>query len=151
MNGNRDEWHDRDEGPRQGAAHGNLFGSAEHDAAQAFYEHRDGDDPRARAAADDWNQRFGREGHEGSYAQHDPYERYRERHLAEMDRDYDEWCRTREQAFHSEFDDWRQRRRQAPASNQPGGDEMILSDRVADRLEKPTETAPPTRARRARR
>ena len=30
----------------------------------------EGQDPAARAAAEEWRRRFGREGHEGSYAQH---------------------------------------------------------------------------------
>jgi hypothetical protein len=31
----------------------------------------EGKDPAAQAAAEEWRRRFGREGHEGSYAQHD--------------------------------------------------------------------------------
>jgi hypothetical protein len=30
----------------------------------------EGADPAAQAAAEEWRRRFGREGHEGSYAQH---------------------------------------------------------------------------------
>lgn len=137
-------------GPERGAARGNLFGRAEHDAASAFFEHREGDDPRARRAADDWNRRFGREGHEGSYAQHDAYHRYREQHLAELDRDYDDWCRENEQQFHREFNDWRGSRRQV--SNQPGSDAVIAEDSAADALTPTAETeTPPPKSRRSRR
>jgi hypothetical protein len=31
----------------------------------------EGKDPAAQAAAEEWRRRFGREGHEGSYARHD--------------------------------------------------------------------------------
>jgi len=129
-----------DEGPRQGAAHGNLMGRAEravrsytlgddHDSGRG---HQLSDDPRAVDAANEWNQRFGREGFEGSYARHDdPYHDYRERHLAEMDRDYGDWCRQREQQFHREFNDWRSRRQssggpagQAPWQQSSQGDEV---------------------------
>ncbi|WP_300975371.1 hypothetical protein [Sphingomonas sp. LHG3406-1] len=32
---------------------------------------KEGEDPAARKAAEEWRQRFGREGHEGSHAPHD--------------------------------------------------------------------------------
>ena len=129
MSGYRGE----DDGDERGALHGNLFGRAEHDAARIFRQHCDGEDPRARQAAEDWNRRFGREGYEGSYAVDASYRRYRDRHLAELDRDYDDWCRSQAEGFHRDFEDWR-RRRQRPASNQPGGAETIAADRAADAL-----------------
>ncbi|GAA4035227.1 hypothetical protein GCM10022281_14440 [Sphingomonas rosea] len=114
-----------DEGPAQGAAHGNLFGKAEHEAAEAFYRHRDG-------------------GHDEAYA------RYRSNHLAELDRDYDEWRREREAQFHGDFEDWRSRRRQQ-ASNQPGDKEAVSSDLAADELAGSDGGVTPPRARRQRR
>lgn len=75
------------------------------------------DDPRAVAAADEWRRRFGREGYEGSYGQHghgshdEPYHSYRQRQIEQLDREYAEWCREREQQFHRDFGDWRQQRR----------------------------------------
>jgi len=145
----RSQRDDRGHEPEHGAAHGNLFGRAEHDAAGAFFQHREGDDPRGRAAAEDWNRRHGREGHEGSYAPDDGYRSYRDRHLAELDRDYDDWCREREQQFHRDFDDWRSRR-QMPSSNQPGDEAMVLTDRAADRLGE-SEAEPARRGSRSRR
>ncbi len=35
------------------------------------HDKQEGSDPAAQQAADDWRRRFGREGHEGSYAQHE--------------------------------------------------------------------------------
>lgn len=40
------------------------------------------------------------------------YRSWRDRQVASLDRDYDEYRREREEDFHSEFDDWRGRRRQ---------------------------------------
>ena len=34
----------------------------------------EGSEPAAKQAAEEWRKRFGREGHEGSYAQHDEEE-----------------------------------------------------------------------------
>jgi len=128
-----------DEREDHGAAQGNLMGNAEH-RVRDWWEgrHHDDDerdrrgDPRAERAADDWNRRFGREGHEGSTGLHDEaYRGFRERHLAQMDEDYDAWRGAREEQFHREFGDWRQRRQQGPAADQQ--DEMPaleLSDAV---------------------
>ncbi|HVM37971.1 MAG TPA: hypothetical protein VM265_06265 [Sphingomicrobium sp.] len=41
---------------------------------------------------------------------HDHYLRWRERQIAELDRDYQDYCREREQSFHQDFDSWRQSR-----------------------------------------
>ena len=40
----------------------------------------------------------------------DHYRSWRDRHMSELDRDYQDYCREREQQFHREFDDWRRRR-----------------------------------------
>lgn len=104
----------------------------------------EGQDPRAQAAAEEWRQRFGREGHEGSYAQHDEaYQRYRKRHIEELDRDYAEWCRTHEEGFHRDFEDFRSQRRGAVGTglqpgetmtNGPGDGSTLAEDREADTL-----------------
>ena len=67
----------------------------------------------------------GRFGGSGGYSQHrrslsahpdDHYRSWRERHMSELDRDYQDYCREREQAFHQDFDAWRSQRH---ASYQP--------------------------------
>lgn len=55
------------------------------------------------------NQRFGT-------SEHDYYRSWRDRQLQELDRDYEEFRREREQKFHEDFDSWRSRRRQNPAA-----------------------------------
>jgi hypothetical protein len=49
------------------------------------------------------NQRF-------ATTQHDHYLSWRERQIAELDRDYEDFCREREQQFHQDFGSWRQSR-----------------------------------------
>jgi hypothetical protein len=46
----------------------------------------------------------------------DHYRSWRDRHMSELDRDYADYCREREQAFHQDFDTWRSQRH---ASYQP--------------------------------
>jgi hypothetical protein len=136
---------DRDE-PRRGAAQGNLMGRPEQrargwlkddDRDEDSRDRRLADDPRAVRASEDWRQRYGREGYEGSYARHgDPYENFRQRHIEELYRDYSDWCREREQQFHSDFDSWRQQRRSRNLmQDESSGPTMELTD--ADRAEAP--------------
>jgi hypothetical protein len=40
----------------------------------------------------------------------DHYRTWRDRHMSELDRDYEDYCRERESQFHREFDDWRRRK-----------------------------------------
>lgn len=50
-------------------------------------------------------------------SQDDHYRSWRDRQMAQLDRDYDDYCREREQQFHSDFDSWRRSR---PAQSQFG-------------------------------
>ena len=52
---------------------------------------------------------FGNQTSFGS-GQDDHYRSWRDRQMAELDRDYEDYCRDREQKFHSDFDSWRQTR-----------------------------------------
>jgi hypothetical protein len=57
----------------------------------------------------------------------DHYRSWRDRQMAELDRDYQEYCREREQQFHREFDDWRSNRgRRSPSSQQRSSAEAEL-------------------------
>lgn len=40
----------------------------------------------------------------------DHYRSWRDRYMSEVDRDYEDYCREREQQFHRDFDDWRSQR-----------------------------------------
>ena len=71
------------------------------------------------------NREFGQGGFRGDYEQDrrsfsaspdDHYRSWRDRHMSELDRDYQDYCREREQQFHQDFDAWRQQRH---ASYQP--------------------------------
>ena len=43
-------------------------------------------------------------------SQDDHYRSWRDRQMAQLDRDYDDYCREREQQFHGDFDSWRRSR-----------------------------------------
>ena len=43
-------------------------------------------------------------------SEHDHYRNWRDRELAKLDRDYDDYCREREQQFNQDFDSWRRNR-----------------------------------------
>ena len=52
--------------------------------------------------------------------EHDHYLSWRERQIAELDRDYEEYCRERQQQFQSDFASWRQSRQGAGTSASTG-------------------------------
>ena len=59
-----------------------------------------------------------------SFSSHpdDHYRSWRHRQMQSLDRDYEDYCREREQQFHQDFDSWRQNRQQQRGSQgQPGG------------------------------
>ena len=51
----------------------------------------------------------------GNFSSHqdDHYRSWRDRQMEALDRDYEDYCREREQQFHSDFDNWRSNREQA--------------------------------------
>jgi hypothetical protein len=70
--------------------------------------------------------------HEGrrSFSAHpdDHYRSWRDRHMQELDRDYQDYCREREQAFHRDFEAWRLQRHGNPQPVQPGMTQSGLWD-----------------------
>ena len=50
----------------------------------------------------------------------DHFRSWRDRHMSEIDRDYQDYCREREQQFHREFDDWRRQKYGNPQPLQAG-------------------------------
>jgi hypothetical protein len=70
-----------------------------------------------------------REGRRGASAHPDDhYRSWRDRQMQALDRDYEDYCREREQQFHQDFDSWRQNRPQRQGQQQRGHDqeELIL-------------------------
>ena len=101
----RDDWRDRDHD------RGMMFGDRHRERDRDWSdENRSNERGWGRehgfAGRDDY-----REG-QGSFSPHrdDHYRSWRDRHMSELDRDYADYCREREQQFHSDFDSWRQQR-----------------------------------------
>ena len=73
----------------------------------------------------------------------DHYRSWRDRHMSELDRDYQEYCREREQAFHQDFDAWRSQRHanyqplrtgmtQSGISHDPEGGVQVATEGLGD-------------------
>ena len=84
-------------------------------------------------------------GQRGGGLHDDHYRSWRDRQIAELDRDYEEYCREREQEFGSSFDSWRQQRRSQTqdqtgvqpgetVSSSPGSEAEIQQDQASDSL-----------------
>ena len=105
----REDWRDRDQGHRRDR--GMMFGERE----------RGWSDESDRGRRDE---EFGRDHSEGrrSFTANpdDHYRSWRDRHMSELDRDYQDYCREREAQFHSDFDSWRQSRHGIPQPLQTG-------------------------------
>jgi hypothetical protein len=112
----------------------------------------------------DWQS--GREGRRRSFSSHPDhhYLSWREKQLEALDRDYEEYCREREQQFHQDFGSWRQQRQgqsggpsgqMKSATSGSGGNDELLLERGSttgratgrtDAVNEPTSTANPDSA-----
>jgi hypothetical protein len=78
--------------------------------------------------------------------QDDHYRSWRDRQMSALDRDYADYCREREQQFHSDFDNWRQNRqnRASATEQQPQGAGQQQSKRGSKTSEEVMELTTPT-------
>src|SRR5689334_4553192 len=95
----RGDWRDRDDRDWRSREHGRGFMFGREDRDQRAWENNR-----------DWPQR------ERSFrsSTDDHYRSWRDRQMQALDRDYADYCREREQAFHRDFDAWRDRRHGTP-------------------------------------
>ena len=128
---------DRDRDFMFGNRDRDRFGDRDHEARSWFRD--EGDRSSDRGAWEnnrDWPQRerstssYGREQGFGgsnewreersSFRSHpdDHYRSWRDRQIQSLDRDYEDYCREREQQFHQDFDSWRQNRQQQGSMGQ---------------------------------
>ena len=138
--GREGAWRDREEWRDRSRDRGMMFGGSD----------------RGWSDEDRWSDRgreesfgtFGGDYREGrrSFSAHpdDHYRSWRERHMSELDRDYQDYCREREQRFHQDFDAWRQQRHanyqplrtgmtQSGMSHDPSGQVQVATDGEPDR------------------
>jgi hypothetical protein len=58
-------------------------------------------------------------------SEHDHYRNWRDREMAKLDRDYDDYCREREHQFNQDFDSWRRSRQgQSPSASKPSSGDL---------------------------
>jgi len=131
----RDDWRDRDRD------HGMMFGGSDRGwSSEDRWSERSG----GRNEAFGGSSEFG--DHRRSFSAHpdDHYRSWRDRHMSELDRDYQDYCREREQRFHQDFDAWRQQRHanyqplrtgmtQTGMSHDPSGQVQVATEGEPDR------------------
>jgi hypothetical protein len=71
----------------------------------------------------------------------DHYRSWRDRHMSELDRDYADYCREREEQFHSDFDSWRRDRRGNPQALRTGMTQSGISHDPTGELQLETEAS----------
>jgi hypothetical protein len=63
--------------------------------------------------------------------QDDHYRSWRDRQMQALDRDYEDYCREREQQFHQDFDSWRRNRQQQSSGRGNSSEQVMeLNDRA---------------------
>jgi len=72
----------------------------------------------------------------------DHYRSWRDRHMSELDRDYEDYCREREQQFHSDFTAWRNQRHGSVQPLQTGMTQSGLSADPSGLAQAEAETSP---------
>ena len=155
-NGSRGDWRDRDRNENDWRARDRnraMFGSGnDRWSDQDRWSDRDswdrsGDrgwsDEGRRSergfGSDDRHRRRGFSAHPD-----DHYMSWRDRHMSDIDRDYEDYCREREQAFHQDFDAWRRQRHadyqplrtgmtQTGMSHDPSGQVQVATEGEVDR------------------
>ena len=125
MFGNRDRERSGDRDHDRG-----VFSRMGDEARSWFRDEGDrGSDSGAWENNRDWPQRDRQQGVGGSnewregrssFRSHsdDHYRSWRDRQIQSLDRDYEDYCREREQQFHQDFDSWRQNRQQQGSMGQ---------------------------------
>ena len=120
--GDRDRHEDRGFFDRLGDRARASFGDDDRDHRHWSRDTGHGQSDRGRGAWDQdryWSNSKAREQFRGSdwdqsqrSSSHpdDHYRSWREKQMQSLDRDYQEYCREREQQFHQDFDSWRQQR-----------------------------------------
>jgi hypothetical protein len=135
------EWRSRDEDWRdRGRDRGMMFGERERGWPDHEREPRGGyGRDQGFGSGDEYSR--GR----SSFSSHpdDHYRSWRDRHMSDLDRDYADYCREREQAFHQDFDAWRTQRHasyqplrtgmtQSGLSHDPSGQVQEATEGMAD-------------------
>lgn len=136
----RDErsWRDRDRDQDRGMMFGNRGG-------WQWEEDRWND---GRWSGEDFIARYSGPGSQrrGSYSANpdDHYRSWRDRHMSELDRDYEDYCREREQQFHNEFDSWRRQKYSNPQPLRTGMTQSGLSHDPTGETQAAEDMAPGT-------
>ena len=103
--GGSDGWRDRDRN------RGMMFGDQDRGWSDRGTWRDDGS-PEQRGRSDSYNRQSedwsGQRRHTANPDDH--YRSWRDRHMSELDSDYQDYCREREQQFHQDFDTWRSQR-----------------------------------------
>ena len=129
------DWGERDRGSEQG-----MFGWRDEDRSRGRDDDRGffdrarnemrswtNDDDNRWESRRDHRERLGENrgfagssfGERGRHSPHrdDHYRNWRDKQIEALDRDYEDYCREREQQFHQDFDSWRQNRQQRQGSS----------------------------------
>ena len=133
-------WRGRDDRRGRERERGSMFG--DWDRSRLEQDRRGDRDYRGErfAATGD----FSTDGRSFSAHPDDHYRSWRDRHMSELDRDYADYCREREQQFHSEFDQWRRQKYGNPQPLRTGMTQTGMSHDPSGMTQAAEENSPET-------
>jgi hypothetical protein len=124
--------------PRAGDDERSWFREEERDRG-AWENNRDWPQrDRSFGGSDDWNERW----RPASANPDDHYRSWRDKQMQSLDRDYEDYCREREQQFHRDFDQWRSQRHGNPGPLRTGMTQTGLSADPTGMTQAAAETQP---------
>ncbi len=130
----RGDWRDRDRSRDENDRGRFMFESRDDDRDRGFFS-RTADETRHwfredeqdyRPGSQEWRGRTESRGERFSGPEHGHYLSWRQRQIDALDRDYEDYCRERQQQFHQDFDSWR-RNRETGSGSRRESDELELT------------------------
>ena len=134
-NDQRGDWRDRDRSRDDDDRGRFMFESRDEDRDRGFFS-RTADETRDWFRDDEHDYRPGSHERRGraesrderfSSPEHGHYLSWRQQQIDALDRDYEDYCRERQQQFHQDFDSWRRNRETGSGSSGRQSDELELT------------------------
>jgi len=130
----RGDWRDRDRSRDEDDRGRFMFESRDDDRDRGFFsrtadETRDwfrDDEHDYRPGSQEWRGRAKSRDERFSGPEHGHYLSWRQQQIDALDRDYEDYCRERQQQFHQDFDSWR-RNRETGSGSRRESDELELT------------------------
>ena len=138
----RGDWRDRDRSRDEDDRGRFMFESRDDDRDRGYFsrtadETRDwfrDDEHDYRPGSQEWRGRAKSRDERFSGPEHGHYLSWRQQQIDALDRDYEDYCRERQQQFHQDFDSWRRNRETGSGSRRESDELELIAAQEMDAL-----------------